>query len=446
MVCDGNVVLREVPLARTDEQPFEIRGGKLTVDQLDSGTAHITLTGVGPGDAPGSKPVQLAGRGITMLADLVELDQRENRLWSNGPGKATLLITRNLTSPRAQAEGNGREAITPIPLEISWQAGLEFDGRTVVFRRNVIVSGTDDTLRCDQLSARLTASVQLGQRIDQRAIDLEEAEFRGNVSMDHRSRDAVGVVSHERLQLSRLTINQQNGDISGDGPGVLRSTRYGDGLNSLTATGKTPAAQSGVWSPPAAAAGTKLYFLGVDFQQGLSGNLYTRELTLHDRVRTVYGPVDSWEQELDVTRPETLPPDSVRLLCDELRVNENPIAARAAAAGQNADSRPMGPIQLQATAQRANRRPLRGARGVCRPGRSGQLRTVQRCFSVGGRPPRAGDYLVCRPERCAAGISTDQFFTIDAALGGRWDDLHGVLVRRPREVRAEQVALVGSSF
>ena len=349
VVCDGNVVLREVPLARTDEQPFEIRGGKLTIDQLDSGTAHITLTGVGPGDAPGSKLVQLAGRGITMLADLVELDQRENRLWSNGPGKATLLVTRGLTSSRAHAEGNGPESTTPIPLEISWQAGLEFDGRTVVFRRNVVVSGTDDTLRCDQLSARLTASVQLGQRINQRAIDLEEAEFRGNVSMDHRARDAVGVVSHERLQLARLTINQQNGDIGGDGPGVLRSTRYGDGLNSLTAPGKTPAAQSGVWQPPAAAAGTKLYFLGVDFQQGLSGNLYTRELTLHDRVRTVYGPVDSWEQELDVTRPETLPPDSVRLLCDELRVNENPIAARAEAAGQNADSRPLGPIQLQAT-------------------------------------------------------------------------------------------------
>ncbi len=187
VVCDGNVVLREVPLARTDEQPFEIRGGKLTIDQLESGTAHITLTGVGPGDAPGSKLVQLAGRGITMLADLVELDQRENRFWSNGPGKATLLVTRGLTSSRPQAEGNGRETTTPIPLEISWQAGLEFNGRTVVFRRNVIVSGTDDTLRCDQLSARLTAPVQLGQRIDQRAIDLEEAEFRGNVSMDHRS-------------------------------------------------------------------------------------------------------------------------------------------------------------------------------------------------------------------------------------------------------------------
>ena len=62
----------------------------------------------------------------------------------------------------------------------------------------------------------------------------------------------------------------------------------------------------------------------------MDGNLYTRELTFHDRVRTVYGPVDSWEQELDLTRPETLPPDSITLTCDDLRLNEDPIAARAA--------------------------------------------------------------------------------------------------------------------
>ena len=196
-----------------------------------------------------------------MLADLVELDQRENRLWSNGPGKATLLVTRDL---------NGRESTTPIPLEISWQAGLEFNGRTVVFRRNVVVSGTDDTLRCDQLSARLTAPVQLGQRMNQRAIDLEEAEFRGNVSIDHRSRDAVGVVSHERLQLARLTVNQQTGDISGDGPGVFRSTRYGDGLGSLTVPEKRPRPKTDLVAARCCRRKQAL-FLGCRFSAGLDG-------------------------------------------------------------------------------------------------------------------------------------------------------------------------------
>ena len=60
--------------------------------------------------------------------------------------------------------------------------------------------------------------------------------------------------------------------------------------------------------------------------------MYTRELTFHDRVRTVYGPVDSWEQELDLTRPESLPPESMTLTCDDLRLNEDPLAAQAATA------------------------------------------------------------------------------------------------------------------
>jgi hypothetical protein len=347
IVCDGDVLLREVPLTRTDEQPFEIRGNRLTVDQLNSGTAHVTLTGSRPDEAVSSQLVQLTGRGITMLAAMVELDQRENRLWTNGPGKATLLVTRDLPAFGGHAEANGREPTTPIPVEISWQAGLAFDGRTILLTRNVVVSSPDNMLRCDQLSARLTTPVQFGQRFDQRGLDLEEAECKGNVSMEHHSRDGVGVISHERLELARLTVNQRTGAISGDGPGEFRSTRFGNGLSTLGPAAKTPAAGGNVWPPPGAA-GSKLYFLGLDFQQGLRGNLVTRELELFDRVRTVYGPVDSWEQELDVARPETLPPETVRLLCDELRVNEDPIAARAGAA-QDSDSRPLGYIQLQAT-------------------------------------------------------------------------------------------------
>jgi hypothetical protein len=319
----------------------------LIVDHLNTKSAHVRLTGNGSGEPAASQLVQLTGRGITMLAAMLELDQQENRLWSNGPGRATLLVTRELPASPGRAEANGGASVTPIPVEIGWQDGLDFDGRTIVFRRNVVVAGTDNTLRCDQLSARLTAAVQVGQRIDQRTLDLEEVECKGNVSIEHHSRDGVGVISHERLELALLTVNQRTGAISGDGPGVFRSTRFGDGLSALGGPGKTGAVGSGV-SPPPRAAGSKLYFLGLDFQQGLLGNMYTRELTLFDRVRTVYGPVDSWEHELQVGRPETLPLESVRLLCDELRVNEDPIAARAAEAAQDSGSRPLGAIQLQA--------------------------------------------------------------------------------------------------
>ena len=54
LACDGNVVLRKVPLVPTDQQPLEIRGGQLLVDRLDTKSPHVTLHGAAPGEAAGS--------------------------------------------------------------------------------------------------------------------------------------------------------------------------------------------------------------------------------------------------------------------------------------------------------------------------------------------------------------------------------------------------------
>jgi hypothetical protein len=357
LACVGNIVLREMSQTATDQQPLEIRGGHLTVDHLDTKTPHVTLRGADP--ATSTSPdgntgktsstqaapqlAQLAGRGVTVLTDVVELDGKDNRMWSNGPGKATLMVTGGLTgNPLA----NSTASATPIPMELHWQGGLRFDGRTITFERDVSVAGMDGTLRCDQLSAKLSAPIKFGEKVDQANVDLSEIECRGQVVIENVSRDTVGVTSHELMQLARLTINQQTGAIGGDGPGVIRSTRYGAGLAAIPGQpGAKPQAPTG---PPANAAGNKLHFLRVDFQGGLDGNMYTRELAFHNRVRTVYGPVDSWEQELDLARPETLTPDSIKLTCDDLRLNEDAVAARALPAPADGSKRPIGPVQMLA--------------------------------------------------------------------------------------------------
>jgi hypothetical protein len=338
VVCDGNVVLREVPLVGASEQPLEVRGGQLKIDQLDSGSAHVVIMGTAPGETPGSKVAQLIGRGTTVLTEVVELDQRGNRLWSKGPGKATLVLTRDF---------NGGASQSPMTVDVSWQGGLQFDGQLVLFQKSVAVAGVDDTLRCEELAATLTTPIQLGQRVERQAVEVAEIECRGHVSIDHRSRDEVGVTSHERVQLERLTINQQTGAIGGEGPGVIRSTRFGEGLATLAGP-QTSDSQKAIATPPGSG-GSKLHFLRIDFQRELAGNLYIRNLSFVGRVRTVYGPVDAWEQELDASRPEILPAESVLLSCDELSVNEDPIAAIAVPNAREADRRPLGPVQLQAT-------------------------------------------------------------------------------------------------
>jgi hypothetical protein len=179
--------------------------------------------------------------------------------------------------------------------------------------------------------------------MNQANMNLSEIECAGQVMLDNIARDEKGMTSHSRMQLARLSVNQQTGVVSGSGPGVIRSTQFSNGANNLVGPlGQSPRTSSVNES------GSKLFFLRVDFQAGLDGNLYTRELTFRDRVRAVYGPVDAWEQELDPLRPETLPPESITLSADKLRLNEDPLAARAAAARGGNDKRTVEAVQLRA--------------------------------------------------------------------------------------------------
>jgi len=351
LACVGHIVLREMSQVATGQQPLEIRGGQLKVDHLDTNSPHVTLLGEDPTEAEsnsktGSMPTaphraQLAGRGITVLSDVVELDGKDNRLWSNGPGKATLLVAGGLTGKSAVAGAQ------PTPVDLDWQGGLRFDGRTITFERDVRVSSMDGNLRCDKLSATLLTPIKFGQKFDQSNADLSEIECLGQVMIENVTRDAGGLTSHDRVQLRRLAINQKTGGITGDGPGIIRSTRYG---NALSVIPGAPAAVNGQppTAPQANPAGSKLSFIGVEFQGGLDGNMYTRELTFHNRVRTVYGPVDAWEQELDPGRPETMSPDAITLTCDDLRLNEDAVAARTMPALPDGSKRQIGPIQMTA--------------------------------------------------------------------------------------------------
>ena len=331
LACDGHVVVRQVPLADAQQQPLEIHGGQLLVTQLETKTPHAILHGVAPSQPAGSALAQVVGHGVTMLVDTIEVDQRENRMWSDGPGKATILMQHDMA---------GNPSTTPVPAELTWQGGLKFDGQIVVFERDVVVNETDNKVHCDQLAAKFAAPIKFGDRIDQTNTAPNEVECRGQVVLENVQRDPSGVTSHAVMQLSRITVNQQTGELSGDGPGVIRATRFG---NSMVAMPGQPAAQKAATTP----SGSKLSFVRVDFHHGLDGNIYTRDVTFHDRVRTIYGPVDSWEQEIDPNQP-TLPPDAMTLTSDDLRMNEDPMYSHTAPPAPGG-KRAMGPMQMRAT-------------------------------------------------------------------------------------------------
>ena len=334
LVCNGHVAFRDVPKPGETEQ-LDVRGGQFVADQLDT-AARMIIHGAAANEPPGSQLTEIKAHGMTLKAADVQLDEAQNRLWVDGPGVATVTPTHDVMSKSSSA--------APTPFDIHWQGGLNFDGRQVVFDRQITVVGADDRLWCDQLVGTLAAPIQFGQRVDPQTARLAEVECRGSVVIDHLTRDAAGnVTSHDRGQLNRLSINQLTNRISGDGPGVLRSTSSRD-ANQFNAISPAAGSAKQPASNPA-----QLHFLRVDFQRGLDGNILTKEIAFHDRVHTIYGSVDAWEQELDVNHPETLPPDTVTLSSDDLNVNEDPIAARNKVETPGQGGSKLGPIQMRAT-------------------------------------------------------------------------------------------------
>ena len=84
-----------------------------------------------------------------------------------------------------------------------------------------------------------------------------------------------------------------------------------------------------------AAAALQINYTYVQFQQGITGNVLPerRELTFRDQVRSIYGPVPTWDAQLDVDMQELAPGD-VSMNCEQLTVNREVNAPDDTAGGE----------------------------------------------------------------------------------------------------------------
>jgi hypothetical protein len=62
-----------------------------------------------------------------------------------------------------------------------------------------------------------------------------------------------------------------------------------------------------------------VYFF-LEFQRGATGHVHRREIAFADRVRGIYGPVKSWEEELKGNDPRQLGEGAMLLTCDQVKV------------------------------------------------------------------------------------------------------------------------------
>lgn len=300
LILEGDVYLTETQTSQPDQKPLVVVGDQIHV--VDASRPYLALSVQG-------QPAHVEARGLGLNGSKINLHRGTNRLWIDGPGWMSLPLDRDL---------EGRPATRNEQIDIHWQQRMEFDGRSIRFEDSVLASSSCWQLRTDSLEVQLREPIVFTATKSAVHPELHRLICRSDVLLENRSSDARGEVSRDRVEVADLTVDMITGDLVASGPGMFCSVRRAQADQAEDSPGSKPRLDG--LRPGASPTG--LVFLGVEFQRSLVGNLKRREMTFADRVRTIYGPVETWEGKLQWGQLSTLPPQVVLLSCDQLAVAE----------------------------------------------------------------------------------------------------------------------------
>lgn len=327
---EGNAHFAETKTPQPGEKPLLVKGEHLHVAEADSNNATVEVVG---------QPALIEARGMSLTGGKVQMERRTNRLWIDGAGRTTLPVNRDL---------NGQAMSQTQTLEVTWEGGMNFDGRTIAFSRKVVARGEHQRVETELLQVTLQQPINFsnmqtgpGQPRQRGQAEVEQITCSGGIYLESREFDARGQSAQNQMQAVDLAINQITGAIEAHGPGIVTSVRRGAVTNMLArgnVAGETATQQAVLDQQDKS--NSRLTYLNVQFEKGITGNLHKRELIFTDQVKTTYGPVATWDQQVSVDDPDGLGPTGVILNCDQLTVRE--MSVSRIAGGER------GPMELEA--------------------------------------------------------------------------------------------------
>jgi hypothetical protein len=314
LILTDNVELIETRTRNPNDKPTIIRGDQIKVRDASTVSAWAVVTG---------QPGHFESQGLGLSGAAITVNRGTNSVSSDGPGTMDL--------PPMDRDLEGQPVKNPKPMRVTWQRGMNFDGRTVHFKGSVLAANELQQLQTDVLEVSFREMIRFDDVKDQvrpdRRPEVEKVACQGDVRVDRRSFDEAGrPQSVEAIEVKNLVIDNASGQLKSDGPGRLTSVRLGKG-GPVAIPGMAPPQPPLAASANPAAAREQLHYLNVRFQGSITGNVPEgqRSMTFHDRVRAIFGPVDSWQTTLPDDNPDALGDTGVQLDCEHLSVNELPL-------------------------------------------------------------------------------------------------------------------------
>jgi len=304
LILGGQVQLREVRTEKPGDVPLAVVGELVQVDHANTNSARVAVQG---------RPAEVSARGLSVTGDSIQLNRGDNRIWITSPGRMTFPAM-----ARKGPEGTPPTRTATPPLSVDWKGRMDFDGRTAKFLRDVQVRGAEQSPQGEmfdllvmghELTVTLNQEVNMSRDKPPENLDVQELAFVGGVYLQNTGQRQGGQTSYDQLQVRDLTIDHSTGRLHAYGPGWGSSVRYDRAL-----------AENGPPFAADAAAEPRLAYVRVDYEDEITGNMTARELTFRGRVRTLYGPVDAWDQTLDPDPAQGLGRGQYLLTSDQLSV------------------------------------------------------------------------------------------------------------------------------
>lgn len=289
-ILNGDVRLREIRTAKPGEVPIDIAAEIVQIYDAQMPNARIRVEG---------QPAVMAARGASLTGSNLHVSRAENRMWIAGPGEMSMpaqLASKDQSVPPRAAAPNE-------PINVSWKGGMEFDGLTAQFDRDVEVTTVQNTDKGEQLNVLVMGhhlDVKLNQPIDFTKTkappdtNVHLLTFPGGVFMQNSGTTRGAPSSYDQLQIRDLTINYLTGELHANGRGWGSSVRPGDQITRGGADRADPRTTAAV------PVGNGLSFVRIEYDDEIVGNIKQRVMEFRGRVRTVYGPVANWNQTLAI--------------------------------------------------------------------------------------------------------------------------------------------------
>jgi hypothetical protein len=260
---------------------------------------------------------------LTIFGPEVNIDQRENKAWVNGPGAMRM---------PSNASFNGDPLSKPTELTVYWTRDMFFNGKYALYHGNIqaeqenVDKKTQDgsaktvheisRLTCQTMQVLLDRFVSLKEGADKSAppAKVENLVCDKSVRIEDTTREEGRLVRYQRIESAELKFENEEGILLAPGPGVLRILQYGAKDDS----GPTPAAQPAAGAkrqgqPPE----EELKLTRVNYLGRMFANNTNRTAIFYDNVEVVHVPTNNPDLPINLNQ---LPEGAMYLRCDQLKV------------------------------------------------------------------------------------------------------------------------------